>query len=446
MKEIKGTFNCYYSHTHKGSHRTSDGFKYYYEDITDVRGPYFDQIIPLSYQDLIKLRNFASKVKSKYYSCEEDYEWADGYTSNNSSDCNKDYGLCQFFNENYSQRYGIILKTGTLHECTINIDEMPPLKCFTTAYNSAQAFQKLKREEVQTEIVQITKRLSELNGKLKIIDSCQTFQDLLLKELYLPLKNNIYIFELNKPFSGNLYPLDIAISNHDENLLDALIANGAYRYSSEFDPMLSAKCGDFNKTVEIIKNKQLSSNDVLNIFKLITCLPNSEFYSLFESKSDLIRNGRVLLFYYDKLKILASVKAYYSNRGYQSPFNLEPIEAIINILLKTKDFNKANYIYDFSRKILVFTGFYDNDMLELSFQYGNIEYIKRSDLWTLVHIITERFSYSYTYKRLEPDMTGDILQLRWNFEPYVKPENIGQELYEQIIDQIENHSQSYTCY
>ena len=127
MKEIKGTFNCYYSHTHKGSHRTSDGFKYYYEDITDVRGPYFDQIIPLSYQDLIKLRDFASEVNSKYYNRIEDYELADCYTPNESSDCNKDFGLCQFFNENFSQQYDITLINGTLQECAIHINEMPAL-------------------------------------------------------------------------------------------------------------------------------------------------------------------------------------------------------------------------------------------------------------------------------------------------------------------------------
>lgn len=85
-------------------------------------------------------------------------------------------------------------------------------------------------------------------------------------------------------------------------------------------------------------------------------------------------------------------------------------------------------------------------MLLLSFEYGNIEFINRWDLWSLVNDITDRFRYSYAFNRLEFDSWGDVLRLKWNFEPYVKPENIGKELYDKIIDQIENHSQNYTCY
>ena len=72
--------------------------------------------------------------------------------------------------------------------------------------------------------------------------------------------------------------------------------------------------------------------------------------------------------------------------------------------------------------------------------YGNVEFIKRWDLWSLVHTITKNYCYSYLYEGLVPDSDGDILQLRWDFEPYVKPENIGQELYEQIINQIEKYN------
>lgn len=448
MKKIKGTFNYYFSHTHRGSHRTSNGFKYHYYDTRGVKGPFFDHIVPLSYQDLIKLRNFASEVNSKHYYCEEDYEWAESYTSNESSDSNEDFGLCQFFNENYSRQYDIILVSGTLNECTIHIDEMPPLKCFNIAYNNALADQELKRKEIQSEINQLKQRLLELENNLKTNDSSKTLQDRLLKELYAPLKENMNLFELNKPFYDKLYPLDIAIFNNDESLLNALIVNGAFQYSSEFDPILSAKCGNFNKVLNMVEDRELSQKDVLDLLSLIMSLPESEFHSLFESKTDLIRDGRVLLFYHDKLKIYALVKSYYNKRGYQSPFDraMEPIKVALENSLKVKDFCKANYIYDFSQCHRFHTGFYDEDMLLLSFEYGNIEFINRWDLWSLVNDITDRFRYSYAFNRLEFDSRGDVLRLKWNFEPYVKPENIGKELYDKIIDQIENHSQNYTCY
>ena len=248
MKKIKGTFNYYFSHTNSGSHRTSNGFKYHYYDTRGVKGPFFDQIVPLSFQDLNKLRNFASEVNSKHYYCEDDYEWAESYIPDESSESNEDFGLCQF--------------------------------------------------------------------------------------------------------------------------------------------------------------------------------------------------------YHDKLKIYALVKSYYNKRGYQSSFDraMDPIKVALENSLKVKDFCKANYIYDFSQRHRFYTGFDDEDMLSLSFEYGNIEFINRWDLWSLVNDITDRFRYSYAFKCLEFDRWGDVLRLKWNFEPYVKPENIGKELYDKIIDQIENHSQNYTCY
>lgn len=445
MKEIKGTFNYYFSHVHRGSHRTSNGFKYNYYDTRGVSGPFFDQIIPLSYQDLIKLRTFASEVNSKYYYYEEDYEWAESYTPNASSEQNKDFGLCKFFNEHYSQQYGIILINGTLKECSIHIDEMPPLKCFKIAYNDAQTSQKLKKKEIQSEIAQITQKLLKLNDNLKIIDSSQTFQEILLKELYVPLKRNIHMFELNEPFFLKLYPLDIAISNHDESLLDALIANGAYQYNSEFDPSLSAKCGNFCKVFDIINKMELLRIDILNIYNLIVSLPDAEFYSLFESKSDLIRNGRVLLSYRDKFKIFFSIRTYYKKRVYKPSFDIEPIRVILENLMRTKNFSKANYIYDFFKSNFLFTGFYKDDMLLLSFEYGDIEYIKRWDIRNLINYITDRFSYSVGFNELVFDRRGNVLCLKEDFEPYVTPENIGKELYNQIIDQIKNHSSKYTC-
>lgn len=439
MKEIKGTFNYYFSHTHRGSHRTSDGFAYHYYDIREVCGPFFDQIIPLSFQDLNKLRNFASEVNSKHYYCEDDYEWAESYTPDESSESNEDFGLCQFFNENYSRKYDIILVSGTLNECTIHIDEMPPLKCFNIAYNNVLADQELKRKEIQSEIYQLKQRLLELENNLKTNDSSKTLQDRLLKELYAPLKENMNLFELNEPFYDKLYPLDIAKFNNDESLLNALIVNGAFQYSSKFDPVLSAKCGNFNKVLNMVEDRELSQKDVLDILRLIMYLPESEFHSLFESKMDLIRDGRVLLFYHDKIKIYALVKSYYNKRGYQSSFDraMDPIEVALEKALKVKDFCKANYIYDFSKRHRFYTGLNDEDMLSLSFEYGNIEFINRWDLWSLVNDITERFEF---------DRRGNVLCLKWNFQPYVTPENIGKELYDKIIDQIENHSQNYKYY
>ena len=40
MKKNKGTFNYYFSYTYRGSHRTSNGFKYHYYDTRGVKGPF----------------------------------------------------------------------------------------------------------------------------------------------------------------------------------------------------------------------------------------------------------------------------------------------------------------------------------------------------------------------------------------------------------------------
>ncbi len=72
-----------------------------------------------------------------------------------------------------------------------------------------------------------------------------------------------------------------------------------------------------------------------------------------------------------------------------------------------------------------------------------MKYLYTFSLWELVHKITEPYSYSYYYKCYQPDRFGNTLKLKWNFERYVSPEYIGIELYNKIIDQIENHSSNY---
>lgn len=443
MKEIKGTFNFHFSHFHTGSHRTSDGFKYRYRDTYSVDGPYFDTNLPLTYQDFLLLNQFTTKVKSEHFSQEEDYEWAESYTANESVDQSKDFGLCKFFNDNFSSKYHISLSEGTIEECSILVDDMPSLKTYTEAFDKASEFQKLEKGKIQQEITRIKLKLSELEQNLQVIDSPETFDNRLLSLLYYPLKENPHFFDLNKPIFKNYYALDVALFNKDETLLNNLILNGAFSYGSDFQPNLSAKCGDFSKVLEIIKNQKITSKSIENIYKLIALLPITEVRSLFEDKSDLVRNGRLLISYKDKLGMLVSIRGYYHTRGYQSPFDREPYKTAMEYLLQSGDLYKANYIYNASLNKHYNFGFREDDMLELSFEYGNIEFINTFDLWTLVGKITDIVKYSHAFNRYEYDRWGDELIINWKYEPYVKPEIIGQELYNKIIDQIQNHKSSY---
>lgn len=438
MKEIKGTFNYYSTHSHRGSHRTSDGFKYHYCDTTGVAGPFFNEILPITYQDMIVIRKFSREINDKYYSCEEDYEWAESYTSDSSSNQGEDFGLCEFFNKCFSEKYDIHLINGSLNECNISIDDMPSLKCVEVASNTAKQFRAQEASKLKHEISKLKQNLSELEESLKTIESDDTVLKKLLVELHDPISSNPFLFELNIPFYNKFYPLDIAIYNQDEKLLDMLISKGAYLYNSDFDPIISAKCGNLKKIYELIVNRALSRENVINVYKCFAFLPETEFYNLFEQNQDLVRGERVLLTREDKIKILIAIKLYYRNRGYQSPFDREPFKIVIEDLLKSQKFERVNYLFSESPFNIS-----KEDMLELSFKYGNTEYINRWSLWELVNEITDTFRYSHALGRLEYDSWGDVLRLKWNFEPHIKPENIGQELYDKIMDQIENHSSSY---
>lgn len=439
MKEIKGTFNYYSTHYHRGSHRTSDGFKYHYCDTTGVDGPFFNEILPITYQDIIVIRKFSKEINDKYYSCEEDYEWAESYTPNSSSNQGEDFGLCEFFNKCFSEKYDIHLIEGSLDECSISINDMPSLKCVEAASNTAKQFRADAASKLKQEILKLKQNLSELEESLRNIESDDTVLKKLLAELHDPISSNPLLFELNIPFYNRFYPLDIAIYNQDEKLLDTLISKGAYLYNSDFDPKISAKCGHLKKIHELIVNRTLSRKNVINVYKCISYLPETEFYGLFEPNQDLVRGERVLLTREDKTKILVAIKLYYRNRGYQSPLDRDPFKIVIEDLLKNKEFERVNYLYTESP----FKYISKEDMLELSFKYGNTKYINHLSLWELVSEITDTFRYSHALGRLEYDSWGDVLRLKWNFEPHIKPENIGQELYDKIMDQIENHSSSY---
>lgn len=439
MKEIKGTFDYYFTHYHRGSHRTSDGFKYHYCDTTGVSGPFFNEILPITYQDMILLRKFSKEINDKYYSYEEDYEWAESYTSDSSSNQSVDFGLCEFFNRYFSDKYDICLITGSLEECNISIDDMPSLKSIVEASNVANKFRTDEVSTIKQEISKLKHKLSELEETLRTTDSDDTFFNKFLVELHEPITANPSLLEINTPIYNKFYPLDIAIYNQDENLLDTLISKGAYLYNSNFDPKISAKCGNLKKILELIVCRSLSRENVIKVYKCFAYLPKSEFYALFEPNQNLVRDGRILLSYDDKIKILTALRMYYRTRGYQSPFDREPFKIVIEELLKNKEYKRVNYLYFESS----FRYISKEDMLELSFEYGNTEFINHWSLWELVNEITETFRYSHTLDRLECDSWGDVLRLKWNFEPHVKPENIGQELYDKIIDQIENHSSSY---
>lgn len=445
MKEIKGTFNYYFSHIHNGSHRTSDGFKYRYCDTYGVDGPYFNVKLSLSYQDLFLLNRFANSIKTKYFSQEEDYEWAESYTSNETSNDSRDLGLCEFFNENFSEKYDILLSDGCLEECIYSIDEMPSMKCFKEAFQKSSDFQQEEKEKLQHQIAQIKHQLSNLEHDLTTVESSDTFDNKLLSTLHIPLKDNPQIFDLNRPFFKNFFPLDVAIHNQDEELIDELISNGAYSYSSELIPDISARCGDFVKALALLKTTPVSVKDIFKIFMLIALLPNVEIISFFENKSDLVRDERILISYWDKLRLLVCIKNYYYTRGYQSPSDKyrEPFRIVMDFLLKAGNLQRANYIYTVSKKHHYNFGFDEDSMLELSFKYGNIDFLNKIDLWTLVSSITDTVKYSYAFKRYEYDPWGDKLSFKWNFEPYIKPEIIGDELYNKIMDQVENHSSSY---
>lgn len=256
----------------------------------------------------------------------------------------------------------------------------------------------------------------------------------LMENLLEPLKSNIRLFDMNLPFCDNLYPLDIAIHTND-GLLNSLVENGAFHYSSEFNPHISAKTGNFAKALELLRSNPVTDDSIIKVLTFIISLPDTEFYALLENKrSDLKRNGCILITYFEKLRLLVIMRDFFFR-------DKTPLKRAIESLLQARAFAKANYVFDRARELCLYIG--EEDMLEASFRYGNIEYINRWDLWNLVNTITERFKYSHAFARLEYDSRGDILKFKWNFEPYVKPENIGNEMYHKIMDEIENHSSRY---
>lgn len=109
MKEILGIFKHISYLRHTGSHRTSDGFKYYFCEGIEITGPFFSELLPLDYQDLLKLEQFTQSVRKQYEESDTDYTYSDGYQCAYENEIALDLGLCDYFNLNFSEKYNFIL-------------------------------------------------------------------------------------------------------------------------------------------------------------------------------------------------------------------------------------------------------------------------------------------------------------------------------------------------
>ena len=444
MKEIKATYLISSSHTHCGSHRTSDGFKYKYRDMTQIMGPYFSEPLNISYQDMMEIEHFSSRIKEERYECEEDYEWAESYKPDNSQEIEADLGLCAFFEKNFSKKYDIKLIIGNKAECSLDIEKANPLfgstkEIILSCYTKRQ--EDIKNIELQ--IKQLENQIKQLQSSISDLSSHSGIVSYYYNGLYELAKLNPQNFEVDKPLVNSIYPLDIAVAQKDEALISLLVKRKGCKYSGVLRPILSAQIGEIQHCIALFQKETISDKDIADFFQFLVALPSNEFYSFIsDDTNNIFRDGELIASVEDCKFLINGLQRFQHERGYRSPLDKDPGIEFINNLLKDKEFDKANKAYYWLRKKC---SYYidDEKILELSFQYGNMKYLYTFSLWELVHKITEPYSYSYYYKCYQPDRFGNTLKLKWNFERYVSPEYIGIELYNKIIDQIENHSSNY---
>jgi len=446
VKQIKYIFKVIDSHTHTGSHRCSDGWKYNYVDSTVVEGPFLSEPLNISYQDLIMMRNHAIEIIKNNTSHEEDYEWAEGYTSNYSNLRIADFGFGSYCNLVLENKYKIHLSLGTVDDCNVPFD--------THIYNGIMKLMDDNVEKVritinndisskQKEIAALTKRIEDIKSEMQYINSVAYFDEANIRGIYEILRDNLIAFEVNKPVYKDLYPLDIALFCEDDNLVETLIEQNAHKYSGAYNPLISSRIGDYDHIINILNTEKVKKSDVQLIYRQLSLSTREELIQLISADSrEVVLGDMILLDSSQKEIIVNGLSKYYNYATEWDNHGRYSSEFLLSELCRKNEHSLANKVYYWLQSLSHRSIDIDN-MLQISFQYGNLEFIKSISPYELITKITDRMEYSYTQKCLIYDPWGDKLAIRWEYEPYIKEECIGKEMCEFILDQINNHSGRY---
>ncbi len=179
------------------------------------------------------------------------------------------------------------------------------------------------------------------------------------------------------------------------------------------------------------------------VYKQFSLISNQELAQFISGDTiEIIRDGRILLNREQKKSLVDGLTRYYEKACEWDNHGRYTSEYLLIELCKRKDFDMANRLYYWLQQISHRSIDFEN-MLQISFQYGNLALINTLSAYELITQITDRMKYSYAHKRLIYDSWGDKLALKWEYEPYIKEECIGKELCDFIHDQIDNHSSKY---
>lgn len=419
MREIKSIFKKVETSFHNGSHRTSDGFVYQCHYNTGIEGPFLSEMLHLNYQDLKIIQEFVNEYKKNHSSHWVDYDDALSYYDSEYYNVTYgDFGFCDFFNNRFSSKYGIILTTGNISECSCLFEEEKSiLSLINEGVEKAEKQIKEQIANIQNDIIILKNKINSFTNEIDALRSEESHRHFLCRQLYPILVEKSTDFNLNETIVCSLYPLDVALDFKDETLIDNLISLGAYRYSSHFIPQLSAKVGDYSHIKQLFKHEENIDEDINLFFDFLSKISPDEFNSfIFEKDSDVIRDGRILLTFREKKPILLRL---YSRHSYNRTFDKKIISFLCQYL-KKKDFKMANKIIWFCKDNFIHMD--DKEVLRLSFEYGNISYLKTFLIDDLINEINE-------YNRFDD---GYIFRISWYFEDAVTLKNIGEEMFNNI--------------
>lgn len=266
MREIKSIFKKVETSYHSGSHRTSDGFVYKCHYNIGVVGPFLSEMLDLSYQDLKIIQEFITECKKNYSSHRIDYDDALSYNSDYYNETLGDFGFCDFFNNRFSSKYGIILTIGNISECSYLFEEEISILSLVNE-NIEKAEKQIieKIDNIQNNIILLKNKINLFTDEIGRLKSEKSHKHFLCRQLYPIIVERTTDFHLNETIVCGLYPLDIALDFSDETLIDKLISLGAYRYSGHFIPQLSAKIGDYSHLKELFRHEERLNEDI-NLF------------------------------------------------------------------------------------------------------------------------------------------------------------------------------------
>lgn len=425
MREIKSIFKKVEASSHCGSHRTSDGFVYQCHYGINVVGPFLSEMIYLSYQDLKIIQDFINECRKKYSSDWMDYDDALSYDSDYYIENFEDFGFCDFFNNRFSSKYGIILAIGDISECKYLFEEEKSILSLVNENVEKAEKQIIERiNNIQNNIILLKNKINLFMDEIGRLKSEESHKHFLCCQLYPIIVERTTDFNLNETIVCGLYPLDVALDFRDETLIDKLISLGAYRYSGQFVPQLSAKVGDYSHIKELFKHEERVNEDIKMFFEFLKELPSDEFNTfIFEKDSDVKRNGRILLASGEKKPILLRL---YSRSQYNKIFDRNVISLLCQYFQK-KNFKMANKIIWFCKENFIHLD--ERDVLRSSFEYGNISYLNTFFMDDLVDEINE-------YGRFDD---GRNFRISCYFQDVVTVKNIGEDFFNDIKNYILKH-------